>query len=423
MISEFMLVVSLIASIHANTMQNSSHDPFDNAVEIEELRTPYSSTFQTSYGTYITCYSSSDNSLKEEQDRYNGSYQDIIQNKYYIIGSSNTYSGNTLKVGKDPLVNGNGTNDVYHTAVCISLYSLPDNSYVIANAGFRFHKESGSLNYMTCCQITTPNLYFSYINGNTNYSSVYVDSCYASQQGSSYFFDFDVTSPIVDARNSNSQFINLVFQGTSDFKTANLYSNSSSYKPFFYIEYYSRYGNARPYMFVDQTSNMNCHGYVRYMQFIDQNSLFPLNVNNCNLSSSMNPVIQQAFGNLHVTYNLMQNTIFPVLCPFFNPNHLRIINSYNGYINANERRIAFRVKVDSYNRYSGYYHFIAECDDGTWACKFGSGPTDHTSSSGDPSNDSTIWYQGSAAMDSPILYMAYIEDAMPPGGVYSGSLS
>ena len=79
--------------------------------------------------------------------------------------------------------------------------------------------------------------------------------------------------------------------------------------------------------------------------------------------------------------------------------------------------------MDSYNRYSGYYHFIAECDDGTWACKFGSGPTDHTSSSGDPSNDSTIWYQGSAAMDSPILYMAYIEDAMPPGGVYSGSLS
>ena len=365
MISEFALVVSLIASINANTMQNSSHNPFDNAIEIEELRTPYSSTFQTSYGTYITCYSSSDNSFKEE----------------------------------------------------------PDSTYVIANAGFRFRKESGSLNYMTCRQITTSNLDFSYINGNTNYSSVYVDSCYASQQGSFYFFDFDVTSPIVNARNSNNQFINLVFQGTSDFKTVNLYSNSSSYKPIFYIEYYSRYGCAKPYVFVNPTSEMNCHGYVRYMQYINPYSSFPFNGNNCNLSSSMNSEIQQAFGNLYVTYDLMQNAIFPVLCHFFNQNHLRIINSYNGYINDNERRIAFRVKMDSNNRYSGDYHFIAECNDGTWACKFGTDQTGQTASIGDPSNDSSIWYQGSAAMNSPILYLAYIEDSVPLGGIYSGGLS
>jgi hypothetical protein len=159
------------------------------------------------------------------------------------------------------------------------------------------------------------------------------------------------------------------------------------------------------------------------MQYINQNSPFPFNGNYCNLSSSMNPAIQQAFSNLHVTYNLMQNTIFPVLCQFFNPNHLRIINSYNGYINDNERRIAFRVKLNSENKYDGDYHFIAECNDGTWACKFGTGQTGQTSSAGDPVDDSIVWYQGSAAMNSPILYMAYTEDFEPQGGIYSGGLS
>ena len=376
-------------------------------------------TFKTSSGSFISFYGLEDeqDSLEEKDgnDRYQSSNTSVFQNKYIIMGDSSTYSGTTLTVGKTPILDMNNNPIVYKTVLGLNLSYLPDNDdYVIANAGIRLYKESGNLNSMYCYEVT--NLSYSQINGNSNIATSYVDSFYSANNWFSYY-DFNITDAVLNSIDNSSTSLCLLLEGHENAKMANIYSSSSSHKPVFYVEYYSRYGVARPYVAYGSNGNLNCHGYVRYMQYLTYANYSYVNGEECHKGFQMNISFINAFSNLEITYNVLSTIGFNVLSSslnnYFTSGHLRIINSYDDYINDNERRIAFRVKLDNYNQYDGDFHFVCQTEEGYWAAKLGVGETKTYPSIDAPETNNEIWCPNLIDYNSPTLYLAYIEDSCP----------
>lgn len=410
MVSELILTSLLLLN---NAADNNGQHFFDTEelIEIDSLKTDYSRTFKTNYGSYITFVTGDDETDKNVDDRSNESNSTVIQNKYIIMGDSSTYNGATLNVGQSSLYNVNGDDAIYKIVFNINLSTLPDDDYVIANAGIRMYKSNGNLDSLYCYKVN--NLSYSQINGNSNLNTTYVDSSSVNTSGLFSYFDFDCTSEIITADNNGLDYINFLFEGHESNKQSTIYSKTSMRKPVFYFEYYSIYGCARPYFYLDNQS-INCFCYAKYMQYFNNQQLPFFNSSNysgdyCNVNATLGNYL----GNQVVNYNVLSTAGFSAISNHFVTGHIRVISSYDSYINDNERRIAFRVKLNDSYRYAGDFHFICQCEDGSWAAKKGMNCTSQYLYENAPEINDDIWCPNSIAYNSPTVYLAYIEDSCP----------
>lgn len=405
------LLISSLLLLGETPSVNNNQFSNNNLFEIEEMRSECSKTFKTERGSFLTFFYSQEDINDSINNRNQSSSSNIVQDKYVIVGESGYQTGSTLIVGESPLVGGTY---IYETIVNIDLSYMPDLSiYDIENVGFLYYKQNGNLDSINCSLIT--NKTFSEIEGTTTYLSTFQDSAASANYGFFTGFDFNITDATINALDNSIGNLTLALEGNESLKTVSLYSSSSTRKPICYVEYYSRYGTAHPYTYLAD-GDMNCHGYVRYLQFINPNSTLPFNHENCNTGSQMLLSLSSGLGNTAINYQVLTNAAFNIISYYFGDNHLRVISSYNAHINDNERRLAFRVSIDNDNHFSGNFHFICQCNDGSWACKKGNYSTYHFTGTNPDLDTNTIWYD--TYINSPTLYLAYIEDSFPNGGIY-----
>jgi hypothetical protein len=124
-----------------------------------------------------------------------------------------------------------------------------------------------------------------------------------------------------------------------------------------------------------------------------------------NQNIDINDQLSIALGNTIVDDDVMQSTINNKIKNIFGANYYRLISSCNSPIYQNERRIAFRLKLTSQYHYGGDYHFVCQCNDGSWAAKLGFGDIIHYESVDAPETNSDIW--GNGLYNSSTLYFSY----------------
>ena len=361
-----LLSIGLISLLSLGIVSTENVENNDFLVEeIVEARETYSSTFLTSRNTYLSFYygtpingidSIANNDESIPLDRYSGT--SYIQNKYFEIGSSSTYSTN-LQVGKSPLLDENGNHPVYQTVYGLTLPSIDLSYYTIRSAGLCLKKQSGYLNSVLSYKVNSPS--YSNINGLSSNSLSYAGVVSLS----SSFSTVDITDEVHDILLSSvSNELNILLLSNENNKTCYLYGVDASgiNAPYFFIEY-DNFGNARDYY--EPSSSVNCYGYSLYM----------------NSGRDIDSNLMSAFGTTDVYYggNINPDVIDALETILINDGctNVESISSYNSLINSNQRRIAFRMKLANLNgqgtqkKYDGGYHFMWQCSEGGWAEKSG----------------------------------------------------
>lgn len=385
MISELLLTFLLTLS------NNSSCYSLDDVlVDFSLSRTDVDNVFLTEEGTYLAIFSNS--GRENENDRSSQTNYASLSNKYIKIGENISYSNsNYMKIGEEPLFNIGGGSTVYKTAYKLNLSNLPD-YYLIQNAGLLIYRFNGTLESLSCYKIS--NSTYDNLTGTSTYSSSYVTSVSKNLLSNSY--NINLTNQIVASLENGETYLSVILEGTQTNKMGSFYSTDSpSYFPLIYVEYATSYfGNALPYSDIQNhvSSLTNCVGYTKY----SANPIYLDDDFNSSLGNSTS-----------VTYNYLISNAYPYVVNQFNGSlSTRLLASYNSPICPSERRIAFRVKLDSTGRfYDGDYHFVCQCADGSWACKFGTGDAGNFLGENAPETSSAMWYNWAHASD--IVYFAY----------------
>ena len=278
-----------------------------------------------------------------------------IREKYFEVGQSNCVCNSTyLKVGKSNLALldylGNFYYPVYKSVFEITLPVFSDSVSHYINISLNIRQFSGSLNSLKVYKVN--NLSFDEINGNSSYSSSYIGLF--TKTNDKYSLDYRFISSGINS--SNNTLVLILESSTQSANTAELCSSLSSNPPLLIKEHHSIFGNAGAYNYVNNT-NINCYGYA-----LDKT----IGIQNINGWYSSNPLPNNP---LEYVSNIIINDI--------ETNHsynCRRLDSFNSYIDANERRIAMRFSGYSSNTF-GVFHFIKECSDGRWAEKHATNPS------------------------------------------------
>lgn len=378
-----MIFSIFLTSIISISAINSSTKEVDNSFidhKVMSLKEKNSSTYLTKRGSYISFYSGESEIEDNEQNsitQYSNYGPSYIQGKSFEIGSTNT-NNSLFIVGKSQIVNPfNNQLPEYNTVFSLLLPNIDTTYYSIREAGFAFKKQSGQLNNVSAYQVVSPS--YDSINGTSIIEKEFLSFV---SLGSTYAF-LDITSTVIDCINSQDSNLTILLQSISNSQMCYLYNLNSQYAPYFYIEY-DNFGTTREYY--EPTGLVNCYGYSLFM----------------NSGKDINQNLLNAFGTSDI-YNSGQintdvvNALVSILihdgCTNVMP-----ISSFDSLINSNQRRIAFRMKLDNINgqgtqkKYGGDYHFMWQCLDGTWAEKFGffDGAYGHSSSLNHP-NYNTSW--------------------------------
>ena len=371
--------VSLLSLGVISQNPSSSEDFIQN--EILEAREEFSSTYLTSRGTYISFYygaptddcnkdSDFQSADKDEQFRTTGYFSSdyhYINNKYFQIGYSATYN-TSLIVGKTQILDPYGQAPEYQTVYGLTLPAFDTAHNSIRNAGFVFKRKSGTLSSVMIYKVDSPA--YSNINGTSTLSKSFIG--YTSI--SSNYSTIDITDEVASTISSSPTPLNILIVGTSNNNSCYLYTSteSSSNAPYFYIEY-DNYGIAPAYSTLVQNTNSNCFGFIlNYNQSINIGTQLNANLtNNAVIINSQNNTFYSYYENIIINIVNNQTTCF----------HLTTSKQtdLNLPIATNSRRIMMRLKTNNY-KYAGDYHFMCECNDGTWAEKAGSGECNQYSS-------------------------------------------
>lgn len=384
MLSEIVLLYTILVS-SSSIDQGFDIPNSEGLTEISSLRTEYSKTYRQENGRYVSFYYSSPKA--ETNDRSTGNYSNgYIENKYYAIGSSDTYDGTSMLVGRSAVLSYQGDTIEFQTAFSLALPSF-DPAYEIYGGGFGVTKSSGSLGSLNCYRAT--NISYDQLNGTSSYSKVFVDSAPIS----SNLFSFDLDAVFVNAYAANNDDITLVLEGMQNNSVAYLNSiTSTSQRPFFYIEYGIDCGNTIAYSTSHDTlySSANCLGYAL---LINDWRTLP-NISDASSSS----LLIDAFKNSIVAEISNETTT------------VRFLTDYYSSIYPNERRVASRLRIETNRARPTYhcadYHFMWQCSSGGWAEKKGISNTGLLTSPQAPALDSYWGYSGSDIYNSPTIYFA-----------------
>ncbi len=374
------LLLSALFSISCIS-SNSSFLLEENVFEyVENMSSSDMKTYQIGTNKYVSFFYYSEVE-RDEPDRQSGNYgNSYIQNKYFVVGSSSTNTGTTLTVGHSSIMGMNGEYLEYKTVFGLDLSSFPSHS-LITEAGLLVTKSSGLLNTVYC--YVAENISYANINGITSYTSTY--ACVSTVTNNK--LSFDLTDEVIDTLEGNGTSLNIVLEGQEANKLIYLKSTTSNAQPVLFVGY-NYYGDASSYVYCNAGTSVNCLGYARYSYD----------------SVDINSDLSSAFGNNVVTYAKLANEGFQVIQNYFSQS-ARVISSYNSNIYSYERRLVFRVKLDSTCRfYAGDFHFMCQCSDGGWAEKCGSSSSQYSSLEDYPEYNFN-WYGGT--MLSATLYFAY----------------
>lgn len=402
MVGELILTILIsCSSIRTNCLETID--------ELESFFNDCSETYRLDDESFVTLFYPHTGQEQPNRDSYSHvSTKYFIRDKFIVVGESGSYSSyvNTY-VGDTPMLGLQGTIE-YRTLVELDLSLFPDYSTIIG-AGLTYIRQSGSLGSIDYSVVT--NYSFDQIDGTTNYTSTYLGTSYVIQNAG--VFTINLTNQIVNTLSNEETVLLLELSGSESDKYAQLYStNATTNYPILYVNFTGGNYGCAPNFYDDFIGlQENCWGYAKNFgsnqyepEVIPDYYQYPYDI------------FETPFGNDYVTYNLLSTVGLDVIDDFFENNSLRIIESYNSLIGPNERRIAFRVKVNHSQRYDGDFHFVAQCSDGSWSARMGTGsyPLAHDFAVNAPElQNSCIWYlPNSWPYSSPILYLAYT-----PGGV------
>lgn len=273
---------------------------------------------------------------------YSGS--SYIQHKYFQMGYSSTYSSSLL-VGSSPLLDPYGNTPEYRIAFGLSLPEMPLCNNTLSGSLF-FKKQSGALSNVRLRR--AHNITYSNINGTSTYS---VSNIATISLGSDYA-SVDITRKLIDVYNENSSSLNIIVSEVGSNATCYIYTNYSSYAPYFAIEF-GGYGNTQNYF--DAPPNVNCCGYALWLP------------SGFNFSATFDT--QYTLTEHDVNESMMY--VFYLYQNYFDIVDVFAIESCYTIIPSTHRRIAFRIKIDASGGYDGDYHFMWQTSSGSWAEKIG----------------------------------------------------
>ncbi len=369
MLFSFLCISSLV--LGATPLNCNANDTFIER-EIIEARETFSSTFLTNKGTYVSFYfgepinySDEFNKIEEKIDNdslrtdsnYSGS--SYIDNKYFQVGYPETYNTDLL-VGKSLILDPNGQTPEYRVVYGLNLPGFDTAHYTIRSAGFSFKRKAGTLSSVLAYKINSPS--FASINGVSSLSKDFI----ANISLSSNYSTIDITEEVRNTISYVTSPMNLLLVGTSNNSYCSLYKNSdgNNCRPYFYIEY-DNYGIAPSYNALALNTNTNCLGFIlNYNQIIDINLQLATDLSNNSIINSSNNTFFDYYENMIIGIVNSQTSSFHLSTS----KHINL----NQPITINSRRAIMRLKINNY-KYNGDYHFMCECNDGTWAEKMGTG--------------------------------------------------
>ena len=382
-----LLSTILVSILSLGVISNVDLDEDFLKEEIIEAREECSTTFLTRKGTYISFYygepifeRNDNNELvpieeKEEQTRTTGSYtgSTYISNKYFEVGYSTTYTS-SLFLGKSSIQDPYGNTPEYQTVYGLTLPIFDTAHYTIRDAGFVLKRKSGSLSSALAYKVNSPT--YPNINGTATISKSLIGLVTLSSSYSTLDISDEVNAVI---SSSSTTSLNILLAGTANNGTCYLYraTDGISNRPYFYIEY-DNYGIAPAY-WETFSENFNCFAYALGRDYMSTGLT--------NFASNLD----DALGQTLIDINSLANIALPLIRYQFSNNAVQI-STYDSVISSNQRRVAFRVSVNNSGKYDDDYHFVIQCADGGWACKYGTSPsTYYPGESSVYTNEATIW--------------------------------
>ena len=174
----------------------------------------------------------------------------------------------------------------------------------------------------------------------------------------------------------------IVLEGHTSNSYVDVYANESSNYPTLIREHHSIYGCSTGYYYLNNQF-VNCYGYVL-------GGSFNLSINTLPSGSPLPP---------NGLYNYVANQVISDLA---NKGYTASrIDSYDSYIGANERRIAMKFNI--VNSSFGAFHFMKQCNDGTWADKNDLGASEVHSYGENPDNTTCQYW---SLYTSSVIYFA-----------------
>lgn len=326
--------------------------------------------------------------IRQQLSYTNYSGTQYLQHKYFKVGSSTTNSS-VLLVGNNPILDPLGNAQSYKTVFGLTLPTLPSNNYSVSGT-FYFRRESGTISSVRVDRAT--GISYNNINGTATFSTAYIGNVSLGNYTSSV----NITDRLVDVYNEPSSSMNLVLSGVSSNSTGYIYTNSSSFYPFFTIAF-GGYGDTQN--FFAPSDQVNCCGYALWLTY--GREIAPDLYSYGATMSNAGTVIVQIF-------NYYQNLLGIV--------DVYEISSYATVIPVTHRKIAFRMKMSGSTFYynslnpssSDDYHFMWQMSNGLWAEKkgFGNGYYGFLTSVSAPDNNSYWGYGTSSYYNSPTYYFA-----------------
>ena len=291
--------------------------------------------------------------LIEETYQIQNTLNNVIEDKFFTVGMSGYTDSSVLLSGTDPLYRidetGNMVNDEYVTVMKISLPKLNPDSIITAN--ININKNVSTSNPLRNPDVflykITNNIEFTAIDGNSDLNYSFITSGLGSQKS----YSFDITTDVINNLQINKDLI-LALEGDNS-GYASFYSSEASTINTPYLSVITNpnvigsnlYGNALDYIQIDY-GFQNCLGYA-----LNKNEWIEV----------------EGLTNTSSTDYFDERLIYTITYEGYN---IRKLDSYDSYININERRIAARYTI---NEITGepFYHFVRQNSDGTWSEKAG----------------------------------------------------
>ena len=147
-------------------------------------------------------------------------------------------SASTLLVGSSSLLDPYGNTPEYRVAFGLNLPPILSNTSV--SGSFYFKKQSGTLSSVRLHR--AKNIAYSDINGIASYSTSFIGT---ASLGINYT-SIDVTKKLIDAYTAGASSLNIIVSEVGSNATSYLYTNYSSYAPYFAVEF-ADYGSTQNY--------------------------------------------------------------------------------------------------------------------------------------------------------------------------------
>ncbi|MCR5348886.1 MAG: hypothetical protein K6E59_04685 [Bacilli bacterium] len=309
----------------------------------------YSAHFSSElYSEEVDCYFGSPlfetTEERQAEPTRDGPY---LADKYIEIGNSSAIIGtNTLTIGKSALM-GFGTSLEYQAVYEITLPDDGDYLY-ITSAYLNVIKNSGSLSQITAYKAS--GITYSNLTGTSSYTSTYIGGSLISGN----MYTIDLTNTVKAAYQNGESSIIVVLAGAQNNKTNTVHAaENSTYGPSFIVSHRSRYGAATSYVSLPASATVNCYGYA-------------LGYTSNAYIDSINQFGYQGYWSINHPDEMAASIANDISS---HVNSVRVLNSYDDYIGASERRIAFRYVYNTNTYAFSDFHFVQECSDGTWCGK------------------------------------------------------